>query len=329
MKGIIVMSLKKIGILTSGGDAPGMNAIIRSVVRTAIFNNLEIVSVMRGYNGLINGDINFLNLRDVSNIIHCGGTILYTARCLEFETAEGLNKAVETCKRNNIQGLITIGGDGTFRGARDLSQKGILCVGIPATIDNDIGCSDYSIGFDTALNTAMEMIDKLRDTAQSHDRCTVVEVMGRSAGHIALETGVACGATFIIVPEVSNIDIDSNIIEKIKVIQGTGKKHFIVVVGEGYGKTNELAKYISEKTNLETRVAVLGHVQRGGSPSVKDRVMATKMGHYAVKLLMSGAKSRIVAVKNDKIIDLDIDEALKIPKSFDYDLYDIAQQVSL
>ena len=320
--------MKKIGVLTSGGDAPGMNAAIRAVVRSAIFNNIEVVGIIRGYNGLINSDMKPLNIRDVSDIIHRGGTTLFTARCLEFKTEEGIKKVVENCHKNNIDALVVIGGDGTFRGARDLSMHGILCVGIPATIDNDIGCSEYTIGFDTALNTAMEMIDKLRDTAQSHDRCTVVEVMGRKSGYIALETGIACGATFIIVPEISNIDLNSNIIDKIKAMQNTGKKHFIIVVGEGYGKTNELAKYISEQTNLETRIAVLGHVQRGGSPSVKDRVMASYMGNYAVNLLINKKKSSVIAVKDGKVIDIEINEAFKITKEFNYNLYDIAQQVS-
>lgn len=322
------MKLQKIGVLTSGGDAPGMNAAIRSVVRTAIFNNIEVVGIKRGYNGLLNSDIIPLNIRDVSDIIHRGGTSLFTARCLEFKTEEGINKVVKNVKANNIDGLIVIGGDGTFRGARDLSKRGIKCVGIPATIDNDIGCSDYTIGFDTALNTAMEMIDKLRDTAQSHDRCTVVEVMGHRAGYIALETGIACGATFIIVPEIPNIN-NNDIVKKIKEIQQTGKKHFIIVVGEGYGKTNELAQYISEKTSLETRVAVLGHVQRGGSPSVRDRVTATEMGNVAVKLLMNEEKSKVVIEKNGKITSMDIETALDTPKQFNIDLYNIEQQVSL
>ena len=322
------MKLQKIGVLTSGGDAPGMNAAIRSVVRTAIFNNIEVVGIKRGYNGLLNSDIIPLNIRDVSDIIHRGGTSLFTARCLEFKTEEGINKVVENVKANNIDGLIVIGGDGTFRGARDLSKRGIKCVGIPATIDNDIGCSDYTIGFDTALNTAMEMIDKLRDTAQSHDRCTVVEVMGHRAGYIALETGIACGATFIIVPEIPNIN-NNDIVNKIKEIQQTGKKHFIIVVGEGYGKTNELAQYIFEKTSLETRVAVLGHVQRGGSPSVRDRVTATEMGNVAVKLLMNEEKSKVVVEKNGKITSMDLETALDTPKQFNIDLYNIEQQVSL
>lgn len=322
------MKLQKIGVLTSGGDAPGMNAAIRSVVRTAIFNNIEVVGIKRGYNGLLNSDIIPLNIRDVSDIIHRGGTSLFTARCLEFKTEEGINKVVENLKANNIDGLVVIGGDGTFRGARDLSKRGIKCVGIPATIDNDIGCSDYTIGFDTALNTAMEMIDKLRDTAQSHDRCTVVEVMGHRAGYIALETGIACGATFIIVPEIPNIN-NNDIVNKIKEIQQTGKKHFIIVVGEGYGKTNELAQYISEKTSLETRVAVLGHVQRGGSPSVRDRVTATEMGNIAVKLLMNEEKSKVVVEKNGKITSMDIETALDTPKQFNIELYNIEQQVSL
>ncbi|MBP0979895.1 MAG: 6-phosphofructokinase [Oscillospiraceae bacterium] len=331
------MNIKKIGVLTSGGDAPGMNAAIRAVVRTAIFNNIETVGIMRGYNGLINGDIKNLTLRDVSDIIHRGGTTLFTARCLEFKTEEGLNKVVKNCKDYNIDALVVIGGDGTFRGARDLSARGITCVGIPATIDNDIGCSDYTIGFDTALNTAMEMIDKLRDTAQSHDRCTVVEVMGRRAGYIALETGIACGATFIIVPEIPDIDIDNNIIKKIKEIQKTGKKHFIIVVGEGYKKTNELAEYVQAQTNLETRVAVLGHVQRGGSPSVKDRVTATHMGNYAVNLLINKTsqvnqtqnKSYVVIVKNGEVTSIPIEDAFNKQKEFDYNLYNIASQVSL
>lgn len=327
------MKIKKIGVLTSGGDAPGMNAAIRAVVRTAIFNNIKAVGILRGYNGLINGDMKNLTLRDVSDIIHKGGTTLFTARCLEFKTEEGLNKVVKNCLENKIDGLVVIGGDGTFRGARDLSNKGIICVGIPATIDNDIGCSDYTIGFDTALNTAMEMIDKLRDTAQSHDRCTVVEVMGRKSGYIALETGIACGATFIIVPEINNtttdIDINKNIIQKIKEIQTTGKKHFIIVVAEGYKKTNELATYVEKQTNLETRVAVLGHVQRGGSPSVKDRVVATHMGNFAVNLMINETKSQVVVSKNGKITSIDIDTAFKKQKEFDYNLYNIASQVSL
>ena len=322
------MNLKKIGVLTSGGDAPGMNAAIRSVVRTSIFKGISVVGIKRGYNGLINGDFQELNIRDVSDIIHKGGTVLYTARCKKFTTEEGMDQAVETCKKNGIEGIVAIGGDGTFRGAGNLAQKGILCTCIPATIDNDIVCSDYSIGFDTALNTAMEMIDKLRDTSQSHDRCTIVEVMGRRSGNLALETGVSCGATFIIVPEIPNIDIDANIVKKIKDIQLTGKKHFIIVVGEGYGKTNELSKYIAEKTNMETRVAVLGHVQRGGDPSVRDRVIATHMGNYAVNLLTKGMSSRVIAINNNKIIDLDINEALQMHKDFNYQLYDIAQQVS-
>lgn len=322
------MSIRKIGVLTSGGDAPGMNAAIRAVVRTAIFKGIEVVGIIRGYNGLLNSDFKPLNIRDVSDIINLGGTKLYTARCLEFKTKEGVDKAVKNCKNNGIDALITIGGDGTFKGARDLSERGIICAGIPATIDNDIGCSEYTIGFDTALNTATEMIDKLRDTAQSHDRCTVVEVMGRRAGYIALETGIACGATFIIVPEVPSIDIQSNIIDKIQNIQKTGKKHFIIVVAEGYGKTRELAEQVEKGTNLETRVTVLGHVQRGGAPSVKDRVIASNMGNMAVDLLLKGTKSKIVAVKDGRVVSFDIDEAFKMTKEFDYDLYTMAQQVS-
>ena len=264
--------MKKIGVLTSGGDAPGMNAAIRAVVRTAISKNMEVMGIYRGYNGLINGDIKPLNVRSVSDVIQHGGTMLYTARCKEFRFEEGLQKAKKTCLEQGIEGIVVIGGDGSFRGAADLSARGIPCVGIPGTIDNDISMSEYTIGYDTAMNTAMELVDKLRDTSQSHDRCSVVEVMGRHAGFIAVNTGIACGATCIVVPEVP-WTIEA-VCDKIKQTRETGKHHFIVVVSEGVGNSAEIAKQIEMHTGVESRATILGHVQRGGSPTIRDRVAA-------------------------------------------------------
>ncbi len=321
------MATKRIGVLTSGGDAPGMNAAIRSVVRSGIDMGMEVVGIYRGYNGLINNDMEVLNLRSVSDIIHRGGTVLYTARCLEFKTEEGLNKAVEVCKEQGIDGIVVIGGDGSYRGARDLSLKGIPCVGIPGTIDNDIACSEYTIGFDTAMNTACEMVDKLRDTAQSHERCTVVEVMGRGAGHIALQTGIAVGASAIIVAE-QPYDLDA-IVEDIKKSRDSGKMHFIIVVSEGVGGVEEIAKKIQDKTGIESRATILGHVQRGGNPSVRDRVVATEMGYRAVELLSKGIGNRVVGMKDNKIVDYDIFEGLNMHKEIDMDLYNIANHVSI
>lgn len=321
------MATKRIGVLTSGGDAPGMNAAIRSVVRSGIDMGMEVVGIYRGYNGLISNDMEVMNLRSVSDIIHRGGTVLYTARCLEFKTEEGLNKAVEVCKEQGIDGIVVIGGDGSYRGARDLSLKGIPCVGIPGTIDNDIACSEYTIGFDTAMNTACEMVDKLRDTAQSHERCTVVEVMGRGAGHIALQTGIAVGASAIIVAE-QPYDLDA-IVEDMKKSRESGKMHFIVVVSEGVGGVEDIAKKIQDKTGIESRATILGHVQRGGNPSVRDRVVATEMGYRAVKLLSQGIGNRVVAMKDSKIVDYDIFEGLNMHKEIDMDLYNIANHVSI
>lgn len=321
------MATKRIGVLTSGGDAPGMNAAIRSVVRSGIDMGMEVVGIYRGYNGLISNDMEVMNLRSVSDIIHRGGTVLYTARCLEFKTEEGVNKAVEVCKEQGIDGIVVIGGDGSYRGARDLSLKGIPCVGIPGTIDNDIACSEYTIGFDTAMNTACEMVDKLRDTAQSHERCTVVEVMGRGAGHIALQTGIAVGASAIIVAE-QPYDLDV-IVEDIKKSRDSGKMHFIIVVSEGVGGVEDIAKEIQDKTGIESRATILGHVQRGGNPSVRDRVVATEMGYRAVQLLSQGIGNRVVAMKDSEIVDYDIVEALNMHKEIDMNLYNIANHVSI
>lgn len=320
------MQQKKIGILTSGGDAPGMNAAIRAVARAALKKGFEVVGIKRGYNGLINGDMVELTERSVSDIIQRGGTMLYTARCLEFKEEAGLQKAKKTCLDNNISGIVTIGGDGSFRGAADLSARGIPCVGLPGTIDNDITCTEYTIGYDTAMNTAMELVDKLRDTTQSHDRCSVVEVMGRNAGYIALNTGVACGATFIVTKEVPfNVD---EIVDKIKQTQATGKQHFIIVVSEGVGGSAELAKTIQDRTGIESRATILGHVQRGGAPTVRDRVVASEMGYYAVELLANGIGNRVVGMKGGKVYDVDIQEALSMKKSFDLELYKIAHEIS-
>ncbi len=318
--------MKKIGVLTSGGDAPGMNAAIRAVVRAGIRKGMEVYGVYRGYNGLINGDVRLLDVRSVSDVIQRGGTFLYTARCAEFREEAGVQKAVATCHKLGIEGMVVIGGDGSFRGAADLSAHGIPCVGLPGTIDNDIAMTEYTIGYDTAMNTAMELVDKLRDTASSHDRCSVVEVMGRRAGYIALNTGIACGATAIITTEVP-FDIEA-IVRKINNTQTTGKHHFIVVVSEGIGNAQDIAKEIEEKTGVESRATILGHVQRGGAPTVRDRVEASRMGYYAVELLEKGIGNRVVGLKDGKIIDVDIQEALNMKKPFSEDLYKIADEIS-
>ncbi|HIU69907.1 MAG TPA: 6-phosphofructokinase [Candidatus Scubalenecus merdavium] len=322
--------MKTIAVLTSGGDSPGMNAAVRAVVRTACENGLKVYGVMRGYNGLINGDMVEMNLRSVSDIIHRGGTMLYSARSPEFATEDGMRKAIRTCQERGIDGVVVIGGDGSFRGARDLSERGIPCVGIPGTIDNDIACCDYTIGYDTCLNTIMEMVDRVRDTTESHDRCSVIEVMGRRAGYLALNAGIAVGATAILIPEVK-VDVQKHVIERMRRTQKTGKVHFLIIVAEGCGvNVEELAKDIQAKTGVESRSVVLGHVQRGGSPTVRDRVMASRMGHYAVKnLLMKGIGNRVVAAQKEQVVDYDIFEALNMKKSIDMDLYDLAHEISI
>lgn len=319
--------MNTIGVLTSGGDAPGMNAAVRAVVRTAIAMGMKVKGIRRGYNGLIEGDIIDLDVRSVSDIIHRGGTVLYTARSPRFKTEEGMKEAIDNCKKHGIEGIVVIGGDGSYRGARDLSLRGIPCVGVPGTIDNDISSTEYTIGFDTAMNTAMEMVDKIRDTAQSHDRCSVVEVMGRRAGYLALQTGIAVGATAVLVPEV-DFKIEE-VIEKIKATQKTGKKHFIVVVAEGVGGVEEIAKKIEAETGVEARATILGHVQRGGNPTVRDRVMATEMGYAAVKLLKDGIGNRVIGWKKGEIVNYDIYEALNMKKPFDDEMYEIAHTTSI
>ena len=318
--------MKTIGVLTSGGDAPGMNAAIRSIVRSAEAMGIKVKGVMRGYNGLIENHFVDLDIRSVSDIIQRGGTALYTARCPKFKTEEGIAEAIKNCKASGIEGLIVIGGDGSFRGARDLSLRGIPCVGIPATIDNDISSTDYTIGFDTAMNTVVELVDKLRDTACSHDRCSVVEVMGHGAGDLALQCGLAVGATSVIVPE-KEYDPEA-VIKKIVDTQKRGRNHFIIVVSEGLCDVRALAKQIEEATGIESRATILGHIQRGGSPTLRDRVVASKMGYAAVELLKNGIGNRVIALKNCEIVNYDIFEALNMPKTFDEETYLLANMIS-
>ena len=322
------MAQKSIAVLTSGGDAPGMNAAVRAVVRAGINKGMIVYGVYRGYNGLLNGDVQEMNLRSVSDIIGFGGTMLYTARSEEFATPAGIKKAADFCRSIDVSGVVVIGGDGSFKGARALTNAGINCIGIPGTIDNDIACSEYTVGFDTAMNTAIQMVDRIRDTAQSHDRCSIVEVMGRRCGDIALQTGIATGATAILVPEIP-YNIERDVIQRIVNTQKTGKKHFIVVVAEGVGKVAELANYIENRLGIETRATILGHVQRGGSPTLRDRVVASEMGFRAVELLEKNLGNRVVAMKDGKIVDLDINEALDMQRVFDEDLYKIAMTISI
>lgn len=322
------MAQKAIAVLTSGGDAPGMNAAVRAVVRSGINKGLRVFGVYRGYNGLLNGEIKEMNLRSVSEIIGNGGTMLYTARSEEFKKKEAQLRAAEFCRNNDISGVVVIGGDGSFQGARALTEAGINCIGVPGTIDNDIACSEYTVGYDTAMNTALEMVDRIRDTAQSHDRCSIVEVMGRRCGDIALQTGIATGATAILVPEVE-FNIERDVIARIVNTQKTGKKHFIIVVAEGVGKVNDLAKYIEQRLGIEARATVLGHVQRGGSPTLRDRVVASEMGYRAVELLAQNIGNRVVVMRDGKITDLDITEALKMERVFDTELYKIAMTISI
>ena len=319
---------KAIAVLTSGGDAPGMNAAFRAVVRTGINMGMKVYGVYRGFNGLLNQDVAEMNLRSVSEIIGYGGTKLYTARSEEFKTLEAQQRAAEFCRSLGICGVVVIGGDGSFRGARALTNAGINCIGVPGTIDNDIACSEYTVGFDTAMNTALQMVDRIRDTAQPHARCSIVEVMGRRCGDIALQTGIATGATAILVPEVK-YNIERDVITRIINTQKTGKKHFIVVVAEGVGGVRDLAKYIEQRLDIEARATILGHVQRGGSPTLRDRVVASQMGYKAVELLKNNIGNRVVVMRGGKITDLDINEALDMKRVFDTELYKIAMTISI
>ena len=314
------MAIKTIGVLTSGGDAPGMNAAIRAVVRTAIHNGINVKGIMRGYAGLLQEEIVDMESTSVSEIIHRGGTILYTARCQEFTTAEGQKKGAEICKKHGIDGVVVIGGDGSFKGAGKLSALGINTIGIPGTIDLDIACTDYTIGFDTAVNTAMEAIDKVRDTSTSHERCSIIEVMGRNAGYIALWCGFANGAEDILLPE----RYDGNeqaLIDRIIENRKRGKKHHIIINAEGIGHSVSMAKRIEAATGIETRATILGYMQRGGAPTCMDRVYASIMGAKAVELLLAGKSNRLVAYKNGEFVDFDIQEALAMKKDISEDQF--------
>lgn len=319
---------KTIGVLTSGGDAPGMNAAIRAVVRCGLHYGYRMMAINKGYAGLIAGDIEEVGARDVSDILQRGGTILQTARCKEFTTEEGVKKGIEVARIFGLDALVVIGGDGSFRGAQDMAKFGFPVIGIPGTIDNDIGCSEYTLGYDTALNTAMEAIDKIRDTATSHERCNLVEVMGRSAGHIALNVAIANGAEACIVPE-KPFDLDNDIIKPIIEGHNRGKKHYIIIVAEGVGATPEMAKKIEEKTGVETRLTVLGYIQRGGAPTLRDRVMAGRMGRHAVELIRAEKYNRIVAWQQGKVVDIEIGKALAMKKTLNEADYQLAQMLSL
>ncbi|MBQ7013588.1 MAG: 6-phosphofructokinase [Oscillospiraceae bacterium] len=319
--------MKKIGVLTSGGDAPGMNAAVRAVTRAALAKGMEVVGIQKGYVGLLNREFLDMTARSVSGIIQRGGTCLYTARCPEFRNMEGVLKAKEVCEEIGIEGLVVIGGDGSFRGAGDLSSVGIPCIGIPGTIDNDIQCTEYTIGYDTAMNTAMEMIDKLRDTTQSHARCSVVEVMGRRAGFIAVNVAMAVGAEAALTLE-RPYDLDQLAAKMVRTRDSKGKNHFIIVVSEGVGQVENIARTIQEMTGIESRATVLGHVQRGGSPTVRDRVAATELGYHAVELLDQGIGNRIVGFKDGKVYDIDLHEGLAMKKDFDDARYDILTETA-
>jgi len=313
-------AIARIGILTSGGDAPGMNAAIRGAVRTAQCLGIDCIGIRRGYAGLMRGDYIPLDEHVVRGITGRGGTMLYTARSKEFETEEGVKTAAENCRHMGIEGLIAIGGDGTFRGARELSRHGIKVAGIPCTMDNDIGCSSYTVGYDTACNTAIEAVDRLNDTMQSHDRCSVVEVMGRKTGHLALSVGIATGATIIMVPEVE-YDFKNDVIERIRRAYLAGRNNFTVIVAEGSEPATTVAETIQKETGIETRLTILGHIQRGGSPHVRDRVTATLMGYKAAMILAEGKSSMVVAYLDGEHVEIEIDKALEMKKEFDFETY--------
>ena len=319
--------INTIGVLTSGGDAPGMNAAIRAVVREAIANGKRVMGIKRGYAGLLQEEIYEMHTTDVSDIIQRGGTILYTARCPEMRTPEGVAAAAETCRKNDIDGLVVIGGDGSFAGAQKLANEGINAIGVPGTIDLDIACTDYTIGFDTAINTAMEAIDKIRDTSASHERCSVIEVMGRHGGYIALWCGIANGADDILLPEHYDYD-EQKLIDRIILNRSRGKTHHIIINAEGIGHSASMARRIEAATGIETRATILGHMQRGGSPTCKDRFYASLMGAYAVDLLLAGQTKRIVGVKSDKIVDFDINEGLAMQKEISQEQYESAKTLS-
>ncbi|MBR0424966.1 MAG: 6-phosphofructokinase [Clostridia bacterium] len=320
--------IKRIGVLTSGGDAPGMNAAVRAVVRTADAYGIECIGIRRGWAGLILSDFVKLSGQDVGHTLSRGGTILYTARSEDFMTEKGRKRAVATCKMLGLDGIVAIGGDGTFRGALELSRLGIPTVGIPATIDNDVGCTNYTIGFDTACNTAIDCIDKLRDTMQSHERCSVVEVMGRNAGFLALYVGIAVGATAVLVPE-HELDFQRDVVERIQDSRLAGNTHFMIVVAEGVGSAVEIGKRIKEEVGIDPRVTVLGHIQRGGAPNARDRETATRMGYYAVRAFAEGRGNCIICTKEGGIVEIPIEEALAMKKHLQMDRYEVMEAMQI
>ena len=319
--------IKTIGVLTSGGDAPGMNAAIRAVVRRGLSSGLNVKGIYKGYNGLLNEEIVDMTARDVSDTIERGGTILYTARCAEFRTPEGQQRGAEICKKHGIDGLVVIGGDGSFAGAQKLANLGVNTIGIPGTIDLDIACTDYTIGFDTAVNTAMEAIDKVRDTSTSHERCSVIEVMGRDAGYLALWCGIANGAEKILMPEEKDYD-EKALIKDILENKKRGKKNYIIINAEGVGDSINMAKRIEDATGIETRATILGHMQRGGSPTCKDRVYASMMGALAVDLLVQGKSCRVVGYRHGEFMDFDINEALAMQKDVSPYMWEVCNSLS-
>lgn len=325
--------VKRIGVLTSGGDAPGMNAAIRAVVRSAVGQGIGCIGIRRGWNGLISSDFINMDTSSVSHIINKGGTLLYTARSEEFRTIPGQDKALATCRLLGLDAIVAIGGDGTFRGALDLSRRAketgyqLQVAGIPATIDNDIGCSHYTIGFDTACNTAIECIDRLRDTMQSHERCSVVEVMGRHAGHLALYVGISVGATAVLIPE-REPNFEHDIVDKIRRARLAGTTHYMIVVAEGAGSATDISRQIHEELGIDPRVTVLGHIQRGGAPSARDRETASRMGFEAVRVLLEGEGNSVIGIQDGHLVDIEMEEALKMTKSFQMDRYKILEALT-
>ena len=322
------MKFKRIGVLTSGGDAPGMNPAVRAVVRTAVAHGMECVGIRRGWQGLITSDFVTMDAASVGHILSRGGTVLYTARSEEFMNEKGRLKAVSTCKMLGLDGIVAIGGDGTFRGALELSRLGIPVVGIPATIDNDIGCTNYTIGFDTACNTAIDCIDRLRDTMQSHERCSVVEVMGRNAGFLALYVGISIGATAVLVPE-RPLDFEHDVVERIRNARLAGSTHFMIVVAEGVGSAVDIGNQIQEAIGISPRVTVLGHIQRGGSPNARDRETATRMGYFAVKAMAEGRANLIIGTRGGEMVETPIEEALVMKKHLQMDRYEVLETMSV
>lgn len=320
--------IKTIGVLTSGGDAPGMNAAIRAVVRTAIARGIKVKGIKKGYMGLLNEEIIDMEARNVSDIIQRGGTVLGTARCLEFKTKEGQMKGAEICKKHGIDGIVVIGGDGSYRGAQALSRLGVNTIGIPGTIDLDIACTEYTIGFDTAVNTAMQAIDRVKDTSSSHERCSIIEVMGRDAGYIALWCGIANGAEDILIPEKYDFN-EQNIINNIIESRKKGKTHHLIINAEGIGHSTSMARRIEAATGIETRATILGYMQRGGNPTAKDRYYASIMGAYAVDIMLTGKTNRVVGYQHGEFVDFDIEEALQMKKSVNEYEYEVAQLMTV